>query len=143
MNELIAPLTRHLLELFAGPLRDVRFPDADVERLTLAVEETQAAHAALARAEEAVDAARKALVEKQQVVAKQTERTVAYARIYAADQPQLLASLEALSTPPRRGRGRPKKESTVPTRRLSAKTAPDAPDARESDARDAAAEAAE
>ena len=33
MADLIQPMTRQLLELFDGPLRDIRFPDADVERL--------------------------------------------------------------------------------------------------------------
>ena len=110
-DPLVPPITRQLLDLFDGPLRDVRFPDADVERLSRAVEEVREVHEALVRAELAVAAAREALADKQLAVAKQTERTVAYARIYAADRPELLATIEALSTPAPRGRGRPRKHA--------------------------------
>ncbi|HVJ88927.1 MAG TPA: hypothetical protein VM580_03925 [Labilithrix sp.] len=110
----ISPVTRHLLDLFEGPLRDVRFPDADVERLARAVEEARTAHETVVRMEAAAAAAREALAESQKTIGKQTERTIAYARIYAADRPELLASIDTLMTPPRRGRGRPRKDPNAP-----------------------------
>jgi hypothetical protein len=115
MSDLLPPLTVHLLDLFQGPLRDVRFPDADGERLGAAVEAAAGANEALARAEAAVEAARSVLVEKQRVVAQETERTLAYARVYAADRPDLRAALEAVTTraPTRRGPGRPRKVTTA------------------------------
>lgn len=115
MSELLPPLTVHLLDLFQGPLRDVRFPDADGERLAAAVEAAGAASDALARAEAAVEAARAVLSDKQRVVAQETERTLAYARIYAADRPDLRAALDAVPTrsPTRRGPGRPRKAAIV------------------------------
>jgi hypothetical protein len=115
---IVSPLTRNVLDLFGGPLREVRFPDADVDRLSRAVDEAEAAHETLVRAELAVQAAREALAEKRQAVDKQTERTMAYARIYAADRPELLTALESLTTPPpRRGRGRPRKDGSAPVPR--------------------------
>jgi hypothetical protein len=104
-------LTLQLLELFHGPLRDVRFPDADGERLGAAVAAVAVAKEALTRAEAEVEAARDALAEKQRVVAHETERALAYARVYAADRPDLRAALEAVTTrsPTRRGPGRPRK----------------------------------
>jgi hypothetical protein len=111
MNDLLPPLTVHLLDLFQGPLRDVRFPDADGERLGAAVDAAAAAHEALARAEAAVEAARSVLTDKQRFVAQETERAIAYARVYANDHPELRATLDALTTRPanRRGPGRPRK----------------------------------
>lgn len=114
MDDLISPATRNLLELFSGPLRDVRFPDADVERLSRAVDEAQAAHEALVVAQLNLDALREALADKQRAIGKQTERTVAYARIYAADRPELLTALDAIGSAPRRGRGRPRKDGSAP-----------------------------
>jgi hypothetical protein len=116
MTEPLNPLTAHLIDLFHGPLRDVRFPDADGERLTAAVDAAAAARDALTRAEAAVAVAREALVERDRIVGQETERTLAYARVYAVDRPELRAALEAV--PPRagatrRGPGRPRKAATV------------------------------
>lgn len=133
MTELLLPVTAHLLDLFQGPLRDVRFPDADGERLGAAVEAAGAANEALTRAEAAVEAARVVLTDKQRVVAHETERTLAYARIYAADRPDLRAALDAVATsviraPTRRGPGRPRKTASGPTGTETSATAdPPAP----------------
>jgi hypothetical protein len=111
MNDLLPPLTVHLLDLFQGPLRDIRFPDADGERLGAAVDAAATANEALARAEAALEAARGVLADKQRIVAQETERTLAYARVYAAERPELRAALDAVTirTPTRRGPGRPRK----------------------------------
>ena len=105
------PLTVQLLDLFHGPLRDVRFPDADAERLGAAVDAVAAAGDALAHAEAAVEAARSVVADKRRIVAQETERALAYVRVYATDRPDLRAALEALTArpPTRRGRGRPRK----------------------------------
>jgi hypothetical protein len=116
MSDALPPLTVHLLDLFQGALRDVRFPDADGERLGAAVDAAAAANEALLRAEAEVEAARKVVIEKQRIVAQETERTLAYARVYAADRPDLRAALDAVTTraPARRGPGRPRK-TAIPT----------------------------
>lgn len=98
MSELLPQATRTLLDLFQGPLKDVRFPDADAKRLESAVDAVKRANAALALAEAELQTAK-------QTLAQETERTLAYARIYAVDRPELRAILDA--KPVRRGR--PKK----------------------------------
>jgi hypothetical protein len=107
----LPPATAHLVELFRGPLRDVRFPDADAERLGAAIDASTAAQGALADAEAAVEAARVVVAEQQRLLAQETEKTLAYARIYAAERTDLRAALDAIPTPAsvRRGRGRPRK----------------------------------
>ena len=108
----LPPNTRHLLDLFHGPLlRDVRFPDADADRLEAAIEAANVAALALAQAEVALAAARTALGEKQKLVTHETDRALAYVRVYAVDRPDLRAALDALATrpPTRRGPGRPRK----------------------------------
>jgi len=105
-------LTSQLLDLFQGPLRDVRFPDADGERLGAAVDAAVAAGEAVVRAEAALEAARAVLVEKERVVAHESDRALAYARVYAADRPDLRAAIDAATARPataKRGRGRPRK----------------------------------
>lgn len=111
----LPPLTAHLLDLFQGPLRDVRFPDADGERLGAAVDVAAAARDAVARAEAAVDVARAVLADKLRVVAQETERAHAYARVYAEGHPDVRAALDAVAARPasRRSPGRPRKTSPV------------------------------
>ena len=113
----LSPLTRHLLDLFHGPLRDVRFPDADGERLGAAVDAAVAASEAVVRAEAALEIARGTLLDQQRVVAQETDRALAYARVYAADRPEVRAALEAVTSRPvtaKRGPGRPRKITPPP-----------------------------
>lgn len=108
---LIPLATRSLLELFQGPLRDVHFPDADAERLEASVDAVMRANDAVTHAEAALAEAREALAEKQRCVAHETERTLAYARIYASERPELRTALDAVTMPStaRRPVGRPRK----------------------------------
>lgn len=112
-NDLLSSSTRALLELFQGPLRDVRFPDADADRLDTAVDAVKTASVAVARAEAELVAVREMLAEKQRAAASETERTLAYVRIYAAERPEIRDALEALTTRPSVRRGRPKKKDAV------------------------------
>ena len=126
----IPTAVKELLALFDGPLADVHFPDVDgavlreqVTSVEAAVKDVETAAAAWAEAKRTVDARLEALLHKAQ-------RTLAYARVYAEDKPELDAQLAALVLPkwgdPRglktngaepvaaRKRGRPKKnESTA------------------------------
>lgn len=108
---LIPHATRSLLELFQGPLRDVHFPDAGAERLEASIDAVTRANDNVVRAETALAEAREDLAEKQRCVAHETERTLAYARIYAADRPELRTALDTVSMPSttRRPVGRPRK----------------------------------
>lgn len=82
-----------LLGLFESPLRDVRFPDADREALTAAVDAFRAAQLSVTEAEEKLHAARVRLDEADTALARVSQRALAYARVYAQDNPELLASL--------------------------------------------------
>lgn len=112
MSESLPAVTIHLLDLFQGPLRDVRFPDADADRLAAAIDAAATARESVAIAEVAVDAARLELHEKLRLVSQETERTLAYVRVYASDRPDVKAALDAAPTAKataRRSPGRPRK----------------------------------
>ncbi len=110
MVDLLSQSTRILVDLFQGPLRDVRFPDADAARLDTVVDAVTTANAAVARAEAELVAARESLAEKQRFLALETERTLAYVRVYAADRPDVRAALDATAKPKSGARrGRPRK----------------------------------
>ena len=116
MPENLPAVTAHLLDLYRGPLRDIRFPDADEARLLESVDVVSDARAAVMRAELAVAAARSVLEEKERALAQETERTLAYARIYAAERPELRAALDAMPAghAQKRTRGRPRKVTALP-----------------------------
>src|SRR5688572_19371681 len=106
----LPPTTQGLLDLFHGPLRDVRFPDADAERLESAIDAAREAAVAVAQAEASLAAAREALADRQRSIATETDRALAYVRVYAAERPELRASLDAMtSRAPAPRRGRPRK----------------------------------
>ncbi|AKV02875.1 hypothetical protein AKJ09_09538 [Labilithrix luteola] len=115
MTEPTPAFAFQLLEIFEGPLRDIRFPDASGEILASSIAEVQATHAALLTAEAALEAAKARLIEVQQVLTARSERALAYARIYAADQPELEAMLEPIQIrgAAKRGPGRPARASSV------------------------------
>jgi len=89
--------TKGLLDLFHGPLREVRFPDAGVERLEMAIDAAREAAAAVAHAEASLAAARDALADRERAIAAETDRALAYVRVYAAERPELRASLDAMT----------------------------------------------
>lgn len=86
----------NVLDLFEGPLREVRFPDVDRVTLAAAAEEARLAEAAVNAAEEALAQARTARDDKQRAFALHAERAFAYARVFGEDQPELRAALEEL-----------------------------------------------
>jgi hypothetical protein len=128
--------TPAVLALFEGPLRDVKFPGADSAELARVVDAARAAREAVAHAESALAAARDALRHAHDNVARQTERTLAYARVYASDNAALLAAIEAAAPrSPRRGPGRPRKDAATSgppaprAKAASARSVPEADDA--------------
>jgi hypothetical protein len=103
---MIPPTTSALLELFEGPLQNVHFPQADGESLNAASKAFEAAHAAVLQAQLALDCARTSLLETTAHLQQLTERTLAYARIYAQDHPDLLMTLPVAQRPVARARRR-------------------------------------
>jgi hypothetical protein len=106
-----------LIEVFTQSLAGVQFPGADAALLERAATAARAAADRLAEAEAAVDAARKALDEAEGELVHKAQRALAYARIYAEEQPALAALLDGVvlrrdatvdaATEPRK-RGRPR-----------------------------------
>lgn len=95
----VAPALQSLCELFTSELRDVRFPDVDGAALASAVNAVHAAAEELARAEAVVEAARQALGERQDALLHKGQRALAYARIFAEENPALMVRLDALQLP--------------------------------------------
>jgi hypothetical protein len=95
----VAAPIRALLELFVGELALVKFPELDAEVLRDAAGQVSSRSEALARAEAAVERARVELGEAQETLQQKAQRALAYARIYAEDQPELAGKLEDITLP--------------------------------------------
>jgi hypothetical protein len=109
---------RAVLELFAGELSGVGFPGVDAAVLRRHADEVRAVAVDVERARAALDTALALLDERSRALAAVAQRGIAYAAIYAADQPALAARLAALGGAPavatapvmeKRPRGRPRK----------------------------------
>ena len=102
----VVPLSvQALLDLFATSLADVRFADVDAKSLARIAADVEAAAQAEAVARSALDAAQVVLQEKQEALLLLAQRALAYARVYAENDPTLSGSLEALTLPRATRRG--------------------------------------
>jgi hypothetical protein len=113
-NSLPEPI-RALLDLFRGPLAEVRFPDVDRDTLTEAEAEVERRRAELAQALEVVQSARESLEQGQQALLDQARRAHAYASVFAQDDASLSAALAEIKLDgrvlaPKKKRGRPRKK---------------------------------
>lgn len=125
----ISPALQELIALFNAQLEEVRFPGADAQTLSADAEAVREAARALTLAEAAAEAARERLAETQEALLSRGQRALAYAKIYAEEDPALWARLESVQLPrtarraarseadevaaaPRR-RGRPPKNATT------------------------------
>ena len=93
---------RTLMQLLAGELAAVRFPDVDGERLGAAARDVEAAALALADAEAALEAARQQLSERQEALLTRAHRAVGYLRVFAEGDAALEARLLPIVLPRRR-----------------------------------------
>ncbi|RKH95565.1 hypothetical protein D7Y15_41930 [Corallococcus sp. AB030] len=98
-NDSISPALRALLELFATDLADVKFPDVDTAVLGESAAHVREKAEAVARAQAALDAARHALNESQESLLQKGQRALAYAKVFAEDDAELGAKLEAIHLP--------------------------------------------
>jgi hypothetical protein len=101
-----------LVTLFEETLTAVNFPDVNTTVLQEASKAVVDAHTQVTRLEAELTAARAALSERQDALLGKAQRALAYARIFAEEQPELLSRLDAVSLP-RAGRRQPKVEATV------------------------------
>lgn len=122
-NAISDPL-KALLGLFDGDLRELKFPDVDAQVLTTTARAVVAAAESVAEAEAALEAAREELQRHQDALLHKAQRALAYARVYAEEQPELLEKLAliTLPRPPRRASAAeqsaaPSSEGSAPRRR--------------------------
>ncbi len=94
-----------VLSLFENELAALKFPDLDSQVLEQAARQVCQHAEALATAEAALQAAREALQESQDVLAQKCHRAIAYARVYAEDNQELLTRLDGIHLP-RSGRSK-------------------------------------
>jgi hypothetical protein len=109
---------RAVLDLFEGPLAEVRFPGIDRESLARAESEVEARRADLQHALEAVSSAREILETAQAALFEQVRRAHGYATVFADGDPELLEELgkielDARDLAPKKPRGRPPKQRST------------------------------
>ena len=102
----VAPPIRAALELFETALAEVRFADLDAKTLARSAADVEAVAAVVTSAQAALDSARCALQERQEILLDQVQRAVAYARVYAENDEALTERLQSIALPrtPRSGR---------------------------------------
>ncbi|MFO0619221.1 MAG: hypothetical protein U0414_41915 [Polyangiaceae bacterium] len=132
----LEPGVAAVLSLFDGPLADQRFPGVDrdsLAELDSAVRagrsEIDEARAALMRAQTALVERERALGAHETALLARAHRALAYARIYAEDEPTLAPAIRGIELPPLPVRAAdPPSEKPEPKRRgRPARTRPGAP----------------
>lgn len=106
-SDALTPSLRELVAIFDGPLSEVRFPGVDSKILTdlAALVETE-----MARVEELrqqLDSAHAGLIEVKARLQRSAEQGLAYARVFAAGDPELTARLAEINLA-----GEPKRRKT-------------------------------
>lgn len=102
----LEPAVASVIALFEGPLADAHFPGVDrasLAELEGAVAEarvaTDAARDALVRAQSALVECERALVAHEGALLARAHRALAYARVYAADAPELAGAVSGIELP--------------------------------------------
>jgi hypothetical protein len=98
MTSLSAPV-QAVLELFQGPLADVRFADVDAAGLANLAAAVDSAASEVAQQEAQLAALRQTLVDRQDALLLLTQRAVAYARVYAEHDEALTEQLSRIVLP--------------------------------------------
>jgi hypothetical protein len=114
-----------LLDLFAHSLAEIRFGDLDGAVLTAAASEVTAAANAVALAERALESAHASLDTAHEVLLRQANRALAYARVFAEGDEALLARVNAIALP--RGRAAARKAAAQAAHGLAGTGADAAP----------------
>jgi len=109
MTSLPAPV-QAVLELFQGPLSDVRFADVDAAGLANLAAEVEGAASAVAQQEAQLADLRQTLAERQDALLLLAQRAVAYARVYAEHDEALTEQLARITLP---RAGKPRKASAA------------------------------
>jgi hypothetical protein len=95
--DFVPTLAREVLALYADALPDVRFPDLDLQVLEGAAERVRDAQLEVAQALAELERMRGKLDERQAELNALAERALAYARVFAAGNPELSERVGALA----------------------------------------------
>jgi len=93
------PAIQSVLELFKGPLANVRFADIDAAGLAHLAAEVEGAAAEVSEHEAKLVELRQGLAERQDALLVLAQRALAYARVYAESNDELLEALNLISLP--------------------------------------------
>ena len=88
-----------VVALFKGPLAGVRFADVDATGLTGLAAEVSAAAAEVEQQEAKLSTLRQGLAQRQEALLSLAQQALAYARVYAENDEELSAKLNAISLP--------------------------------------------
>jgi hypothetical protein len=95
----LSPSIQSVLELFKGPLSNVRFADIDAEGLARVAAEVEAVGGEVQRHEEELAMLRQTLAQRQEALLTLSQQALAYARVYAENDEQLLEELNRIALP--------------------------------------------
>jgi hypothetical protein len=122
IHDSIPSFARDVLELFSGPLKEVRFPDLDAALLARHAGAVEEAQREVSRIEDELSEARAVVADKAQALTVAAQRALAYARVYAEGKDELEARVSAVterkpsaSAEPAKKRGRPKRSDSDPS----------------------------
>jgi len=144
MNPQPSPV-QAVLELFQGPLAEVRFADVDAARLADSARVVDAAAAAVAEQEAQLSELRQTLADRQDALLLLAQRALAYARVYAEHDESLSEQLSRITLPraskPRKANSKASGAEPAATLEPAAEAAEPAAPEVEADAEAAAVEA--
>lgn len=95
----LTPPIQSVLELFQGPLANVRFADIDAAGLTKLAAEVEAASAEVDQQEQKLTELRQVLAQRQEALLTLAQQALAYARVYAENDEALLEELNRIVLP--------------------------------------------
>jgi hypothetical protein len=98
MDVISSPI-QAVIDIFADPLRELRFADVDAATLGDLAASAQAAADVVLAAELELAQARRSLQERQEALLQHAQRALAYARVYAEGDPALCERLEQIAMP--------------------------------------------
>ena len=95
----ISPSVQAVIDLFQGPLAEVRFADVDVSALANLARAAEAAAEELAQHEARVSELKQVLADRQEALLLLAQRGLAYARVYAEADEALTEQLSRINLP--------------------------------------------
>src|SRR3954466_15377885 len=99
MTPSTSPAIQSVLDLFKGPLAKVRFADIDAAGLASLAAEVESAAGEVNEHEGKLAELRQTLTERQEALLVLAQRALAYARVYAENNDELLEELNRISLP--------------------------------------------